>query len=319
MRAARTFLIVFMLLPALLTGCGGVETQSDAQESVPAAEPTPPDEIAYSEARAIEDPAAREAAWLSFLEGFPESERRPAALYYTWTLKKEADAAAALAWAETMLRTEPSDKGKGQLYRSLFTSAVDREDETEGLRIARELAAAELDAPRYNNAVAWALVDDPGWDPALGVSMAERAAEGASGRDKAQFLDTAGWGNYKLEYHDLAVLQLNAALSELSEPDPDVADHLEAVYKAQGDEEGLLTLYNMLLTFRVDSEMQSRAELMAAAAGHDLHLYRAKIWEHRMNRAKPAADFELTDLDGQAHRLSDYKGKIVMINFWHPT
>jgi peroxiredoxin len=33
-----------------------------------------------------------------------------------------------------------------------------------------------------------------------------------------------------------------------------------------------------------------------------------------LNRLAP--DFELRGLDGQIHRLSDYRGKIVVINFW---
>lgn len=30
----------------------------------------------------------------------------------------------------------------------------------------------------------------------------------------------------------------------------------------------------------------------------------------------PAPDFELPDLDGRLHRLTDYRGKIVIVNFW---
>jgi peroxiredoxin len=30
----------------------------------------------------------------------------------------------------------------------------------------------------------------------------------------------------------------------------------------------------------------------------------------------PAPDFELPDLDGRLHRLSDYRGKIVIVNLW---
>ncbi len=30
----------------------------------------------------------------------------------------------------------------------------------------------------------------------------------------------------------------------------------------------------------------------------------------------PAPDFELRDIDGKVHRLSDYRGKVVVLNFW---
>jgi peroxiredoxin len=35
-----------------------------------------------------------------------------------------------------------------------------------------------------------------------------------------------------------------------------------------------------------------------------------------MQLNQPALDFELQDLQGKHHRLSDYRGKVVIINFW---
>jgi thiol-disulfide isomerase/thioredoxin len=32
--------------------------------------------------------------------------------------------------------------------------------------------------------------------------------------------------------------------------------------------------------------------------------------------AKPAKNFTLPDLDGKPHKLSDYRGKVVLVNFW---
>jgi peroxiredoxin len=35
-----------------------------------------------------------------------------------------------------------------------------------------------------------------------------------------------------------------------------------------------------------------------------------------MQAPKPAPDFALQDVDGTVHHLSDYRGKVVMLNFW---
>ncbi len=35
-----------------------------------------------------------------------------------------------------------------------------------------------------------------------------------------------------------------------------------------------------------------------------------------MDLDQPAPDFELPDLDGRRHRLSDYRGRIVVVDFW---
>ncbi len=35
-----------------------------------------------------------------------------------------------------------------------------------------------------------------------------------------------------------------------------------------------------------------------------------------MNINEPVLDFELPDLHGRLHRLSDYRGRIVIVNFW---
>jgi peroxiredoxin len=45
---------------------------------------------------------------------------------------------------------------------------------------------------------------------------------------------------------------------------------------------------------------------LLAPAGYNLHV--------EINQ--PAPDFELPDLEGKEHRLSDYRGRIVIVNFW---
>ena len=45
----------------------------------------------------------------------------------------------------------------------------------------------------------------------------------------------------------------------------------------------------------------------------------ASVEQKRKANAKPAPDFTLKDYDGKEHKLSDFRGKVVQLNFWHPT
>jgi thiol-disulfide isomerase/thioredoxin len=51
----------------------------------------------------------------------------------------------------------------------------------------------------------------------------------------------------------------------------------------------------------------ARAELPLPAMSHSLT---------QLKPAPAAADFRLPDLDGKPHQLSDYRGKVVLVNFW---
>lgn len=53
--------------------------------------------------------------------------------------------------------------------------------------------------------------------------------------------------------------------------------------------------------------------LLLSAPGNS---HAEKQWLHKVPNIKQAPEFSLLDFDGKSHRLSDYKGKVVIVNFW---
>ena len=71
----------------------------------------------------------------------------------------------------------------------------------------------------------------------------------------------------------------------------------------QGQPARLLTLYSV-------AQISYPTYRMDRIAGLPLR------YNDSMQMNQPAPEFELPDLQGDLHRLSDYRGKIVIVNFW---
>ncbi|RSD27297.1 thiol-disulfide oxidoreductase ResA [Mesobacillus subterraneus] len=56
--------------------------------------------------------------------------------------------------------------------------------------------------------------------------------------------------------------------------------------------------------------------VLALAVGYTLYANLNKESNKKIVIGKPAPDFVLVDMEGNKHRLSDYKGQGVFINFW---
>jgi peroxiredoxin len=56
--------------------------------------------------------------------------------------------------------------------------------------------------------------------------------------------------------------------------------------------------------------------ILGTAVIYTLYANFTKDENHKIEKGKPAPDFALIDLEGKKHKLSDYKGQGVFLNFW---
>jgi peroxiredoxin/outer membrane lipoprotein-sorting protein len=102
--------------------------------------------------------------------------------------------------------------------------------------------------------------------------------------------------------------------------DPDNALVLKSVHSTKGDMRGMETKTRMKLTYdviRMDEEPPEELFVFEPPAGAE------EVDDFGMGGASrpdfsgtEAPDFRLTDLDGRPHRLRNYRGKVVLLDFW---
>jgi len=94
---------------------------------------------------------------------------------------------------------------------------------------------------------------------------------------------------------------------------------LEAVYEKLGAADKLLALIEKQLAVCVNSELRVKAEDIISRRGGDLKAFDERIWAARMAGSSVAPDFELSDMNNIGMHLTDFGGKVLVLNFFYPT
>jgi tetratricopeptide (TPR) repeat protein len=253
-----------------------------------AANPEDPSYLFYYSRQVIKrDPAAGVRLALEVVEKFPTSERAAQSLYW---LGWDADAPAEqIEYFERLRKDFPPAKfswsadGMSELVDLYASREPDK-----AVALAREIAAA--------------MPDDKDWQATLAYqeTMAKARALVAAkhGADAVALLEPLK----RLRGSASTLLPLLLAEADASAGDAQKAyDRLARTVATEPD-----------------------AELLEALNGYGAGLGKTsaqvddELWALRVKQAKPAIPFKLATFDGRTRSLSDYKGKVFLLNFWYP-
>jgi hypothetical protein len=301
----------------LLLGAGACTKQSGGEKAKPAGAVS--DTSAYNSAMALADTTARMSALEAFLKNYPKSSYRAPTYSRLCDLMAARDTTSALRFSREHLKMEKDPASRGRLYYGLYKHAVEHNPSTLGPLVADLSADKETDAEVYNM-IGWDLVErNTMLDEAIKLA---RVGLEKAGRDSlmiSYILDTEGWAYYLKREYPGAVAALERARAWSPEPNEETDAHLASAYDAAGEKGKARDLYRDLLFTQEDSDMRGRMEALTKELGGALQKVNAEIDQHRREASYPAKDFTLKNYDGGPIRLADFAGKVVLLNFWHPT
>lgn len=287
-----------------------------------------------------EKAAAIEAEWL---------KKNPSGLFAENKLRmefmKEQDAAARAAGADKYLSQFPAKPS----YQAMFLSAYTRAKEYD-----KAIAFIEKYpdvSPNFYNSVAWALISKgeqlekatalakEGMDRASRLDMSSRLQYAGLTHDqwvenmnylKGMIADTYGAGLMKLEKYAEAEKVLEESYAFMQGDDEESNARLMECYMKNGkndkaaevafasivkgkSSDALIELYKTAYTSMKGSPAGFDS-VVAAAKNEAVKELKAKLKKEVIDQ--PSIDFELKSLDGSMVKLSDLKGKVVVLDFW---
>lgn len=164
------------------------------------------------------------------------------------------------------------------------------------------------------------------------VGMSRERWEGLVRMERGNCLDTYGWVLYQKGMYNSALRELQKAFKLAQEPT--IQYHLAMAMYKTGNIDGAIENLTSSLAGRLEDPAKTRADLEAiykekyrTLRGLDKLLQQAaekaiarQQAEDEADAAKivgqPAPDFSLPDLDDQSHKLSQFRDKVVILDFW---
>lgn len=315
-RGWRLGLVCLSLPLALAFGCQKEAAKTDTAKLGAGA---PSDTAAYRAATAIADTTARIAALHEFLAKYPStSVFRGGAYARVFALTAGKDEAGALALLEKGLATEKDPAARSRLYSLRYNHAGSKHDTAGQEAVVEAIRADRTPDGSVYGAIAWDLAERKEMLP-MALELADVAISKSEGDEKASNLDTKGWVAYQMGDYAQAATLIAEAKGMLKEENPEIDMHLAMAYDKAAMKPQARDLYSAILVTQENPDVRARlVDLSSELDGSPAKALQAVETQRRAN-AKPMPDVALKDYEGKEHHLSDLKGKVVQINFWHPT
>jgi len=277
------------------------------------------DTTAFRGASTLTDTTAQIAALVKFLDNYPESAFRPRAYRRLYDLESAASPERAGERLAKALRKERQVAARSGLHYLLFQHAAAHvPDQVEPALRAVLADRAELEYEVYNS-IAWELAEK-GEHLDQALALAERSlARAPDSLAKATVLDTKGWVHYKKQEYAKAIEVLTAAAATSPEPYEEIEVHLAQALDAGSMKTEARDAYMKLLLTQEIPGFRTRALALTEELGGSPDELARDLDRRREERATPVPDFALKDYAGRDVRLSDFRGQVVLLNFWHPT
>lgn len=307
-----------LVLSLLLTGCGGggksgeKKTDSASTASAPAVSDT----VAFKNASGTTDSTARMTALKDFLAQYPQSTFRGAAYSRLVDLMKKKSPDQVGSFLTTSLDAEKEPGARARIYYSLYSYDEDHAPDQIQPLLDRIMADGNVDPDVYNM-VAWDLAEKGHYlDQAIRMAGmgVEKTADSLS---KSSVLDTQGWAYLAKGDYPKAVECLEQA--NAYNANEEVQGHLATAYDKAGDTAKAIGMYKFLLYSQEDPDMRGRLNDLMKKSGGSVAKVTRDIEEHRRANSTPMQDLALKDYDGNVVHLAGLKGKVILLNFWHPT
>ncbi len=130
-------------------------------------------------------------------------------------------------------------------------------------------------------------------------------------------LDSEAWARYRAGDAKAAVAPMTESRRLYGKPQDEIDAHMGIIYEAGGMPEKARPICMALLGHMEEPDIRAALDRIVAASGGSMADVNAEINRTRIAAARPAADFKLPILGGGAASLADYRGKVVLLNFWH--